>query len=88
MTVDELKQRMSQREFMDWFAYVEEYGELSPARMYDRGSAQVTWMLQGLKGGRNTLADYLPFHRDTTQELSGSDLESGLLAQFSALSKV
>ena len=74
---------MSQREFAQWAAYVEEYGELSPARMYDRGHAQTAWMLQALQGGKSTLADFLPFHKPHEIEVTGPALEAGLLAQFS-----
>ena len=84
MTVDELKRRMTQREFMDWSAYVAEYGELSPMRMYDRPAALIAYTAQALKGGSRTLADYMPWPIEHNDELTGSDLEAALLAQFSA----
>lgn len=74
---------MSQREFCAWAAYTEEYGELSPARMYDRGHAQTAWMMQAMQGGKPALSDFMPFHKPSEIELAGPALEAGLLAQFS-----
>lgn len=83
MTVEELQGRMSHREFAMWCAYVDEYGELSPARMYDRGSAQVSYMLQALQGGKQTLADYLPYHREPDPfDAAPETVEAQLLARF------
>lgn len=88
MTVEELGLRMTQREFMGWVAYQEEYGELSPTRMFDRGPALVAYMLQALQGGKNKLVDYLPYYKEPSNEMTGDPLEAGLLAQFGANPKV
>ncbi len=82
MTVEEMGQRMSQREFMDWSVYAEINGELSPARRWDRGPALVAYMLQALQGGKGKLADYLPFHKPDALDIEGDKLEAALLAQF------
>lgn len=87
MTVEELRQRMSQREFMDWSAYVAEFGELSPMRMYDRPAALVAYTAQAIQGGSRTMADYMPWPNEDIQEMTGPSLEAGLLAQFGAYPK-
>lgn len=83
MTVEELQGRMSQREFAMWCAYVDEYGELSPARRWDRGPALVSYMLQALQGGKQTLADFLPYHREPDPfDAPPETIEAVLLARF------
>lgn len=83
MTVEEMGQRMSQREFMDWSVYAEINGELSPARRWDRGPALVAYMLQALQGGKGKLADYLPFHKEPDPFAGEAvDVEAALMARF------
>lgn len=73
---------MPQRELSLWAAYADEYGELSPARMYDAGPARVALAINRANGGKAELADFMPFLRRDDEPV---DVEALLLHTFQNL---
>jgi hypothetical protein len=60
-TVDNLRWRMSNREFNGWLAYRKKWGPLNPMRRFDRPAALISVMLNHAHGGKAEMTDYLPW---------------------------
>lgn len=68
MTVEELRQRMTQAELLRWFAYAEIHGPLNPMIRLDAGFARV---VQAWRGG--TLREYMPWPKEPEREATIAD---------------
>lgn len=55
---------MSYREFCLWTAYRLKYGPLNPIRMYDQMGAIVAMVINNAHGGKKTVTDFLPYHKE------------------------
>ena len=63
---------MSHKEWMDWLDYFNRNGRLDPIRMYDRGYALLSSIVNKALGGKGELEDFLPY-KPTPKELNLDD---------------
>lgn len=64
---------MSHREWIDWIDYFGRNGRLDPIRMYDRGSAQLCYIVASALGGSGTMEDFLPYKPKQQNALNNLD---------------
>lgn len=70
-TVNELKRRMTHKEWMEWLDYFSRVGRLDPIRLYDRPPALLAWKMDTALGGTSTtLKTYLPFSSEVEEVAS------------------
>ena len=60
-TIADLQGRLTQPEYLLWWAYREKYGPLNPVRMYDQGAAYIAAQVNRGNGGKATPLDFMPF---------------------------
>jgi hypothetical protein len=64
---------MSHKEWMDWLGYFSRNGRLDPIRMYDRGYALLSSIVNKALGGTGNMEDFLPY-KPRLKELSLDDV--------------
>lgn len=73
-TVEELKERMSYREFLSWCAYRNKRGPLNPMLRNDAALGRIAVMVNRGLGGSAEFVDFVPWARDEVEESHLSDV--------------
>lgn len=73
--VAQLKRVMSRKEFAEWCAYVQAYGPLDFARMYDLPAARIALTVNHSVGGKAELQHFLPYQPKAFADFSDVDLQ-------------
>jgi hypothetical protein len=61
-TVDELKERMSYAEALDWQSYIERRGNLNIGMRLEAGFALIAMVINRALGGNASLTDFMPHY--------------------------
>jgi hypothetical protein len=61
-TVDELKERMSYAEALDWQEYLRRHGSMNIGMRLEAGFALIAMVINRALGGHATLTDFMPHY--------------------------